>query len=363
MPRQRPRKAFRLIAIIVMVAWQLHPGGRAHAQEHFSLYADVLFYGDNTEFRNPFREGETIFGAAARGGLALELGPGVELSLGAFGNMRFGSEDSFEQVRPVISLAMKRRRSEFLFGTLRTPYAARVPGPDRAGPHGLLPPIQRETLAFDRPYEAGLQWLFTGAAWQHDLWLNWQRLNTEEHRERFDAGANVRWRAASRVHLPFQFHLVHEGGQLFASGVVADSFAGAAGVELGGTLRGTAGALELFGLASRYVPDREAPERSRSGAAFLGRGSVERGGWRAHLLFFRGDDFIKDEGDPNYLSIRRNGTRYRGIRDYAETGVTRTFALAKAVTLEVSARLHRVERNYEYSYRVLASAAARKAIR
>ena len=138
----------------------------------------MIFYGDNTEFRNPFSEGETIFGTAARGEARIELGNGVRLAAGVFTNQRFGSDSAFELVRPVLALSVRGRRSTFIFGTLDTPRAGTPPGPDRTGPHGLLPPIQRERLAFDRPYEAGLQWLFHGARLEHDLWLQWQRLNT-----------------------------------------------------------------------------------------------------------------------------------------------------------------------------------------
>jgi hypothetical protein len=74
---------------------------------------------------------------------------------------------------------------------------------------------------------------------------------------------------------------------------------------------------------------------------------------------WRGDDFVKDEGDPNYLSVRRDGSRYRGVRDYAETGITRSFAPASGVRLEASARVHRVERHYEYSYRIIAVTAVK----
>jgi hypothetical protein len=82
-----------------------------------------------------------------------------------------------------------------------------------------------------------------------------------------------------------------------------------------------------------------------------------------HLIAWRGDDFIKDEGDPNYMSMRRDGTRYRGVRDYAEAGVTRTFPLAAATLIETSLRFHRVERHYEYSYRVLAVATVRARVK
>ncbi len=54
--------------------------------------------------------------------------------------------------------------------------------------------------------------------------------------------------------------------------------------------------------------------------------------------------------------MRRDDTYYRGTRDYAETGPTRTFKPAPGVIVEAGARLHRVERHYEYSFRILARA-------
>lgn len=319
-----------------------------------TLKGDALLYGDNTEFRNPFREGETIFGAAPRVALAFTLGGRADVELGAAANHLFGGDDAFESVRPVVALTVRGRRSAFTFGTLPLPRIDPAAGPDHGGPHGLLPPLQRETLSFTRPYEAGMEWTFAGGRLRHDLWINWQRVNTAAHRERFDAGGLVELRLSPRVAIPLQLHVEHEGGQLFASGAVRDSAAAAGGVAL----KGPAWALdeasiEAFALVSRHVPDRSTPQRTRNGAGVFTRASAVRGGWRAHILFWRGDDFVKDEGDPNYQSVRRDGSRYRGIRDYAEAGVTRAFRPAPGVMVAVSARLHRVERHYEYSYRVL----------
>lgn len=324
------------------------------AQEHIALASSFLFYGDNTEFRNPFREGETIFGAAIRLAARADVGARVSVALGVFANQRFGGEDAFEEVKPLVALAIRGRRSYFVMGTLPGPGSAMAIGPDRHGPHGLLPPLQRETLAFDRPYEAGLQWTFGGRRVRHDLWLNWQQVNTAQHRERFDTGVAAELRAIGPVLVPFQVHVVHEGGQLFASGPVADSAAAATGliVRRKGLSSRTV-ALEIYGVAGRHVPDRGAPRRSRNGAGLFARASVTQLGWRGHLIVWRGNDFVKDEGDANYLSVRRNGTRYRGIRDYAESGLTRTLRLSEAARVEVSARLHRVEKHFEYSYRVI----------
>ena len=65
------------------------------------------------------------------------------------------------------------------------------------------------------------------------------------------------------------------------------------------------------------------------------------------------------EGDPNYLSVRMNGSYFRNLRDYGEVGFTRLFPLAPQSWLEASVRGHRVERHYDYSFRILAVAKLR----
>ena len=324
-------------------------GSAAHAQERVTLRSDVLLYGDNTEFRNPFREGETLFGAAARVFVETALGEKASLSLGGFGNQRFGSEQAFDLARPVIALTIHGRRSSFIFGTLPALQADGPMGPDRGGTHALLPPLQRETLAFDRPYEAGMQWDLRTDRLRYSLWLEWQRVQTGEHRERFDGGANAEITLARHVALPIQLHIVHEGGQLFSAGTVNDSAAMALGVRLHASFA----SLEVYGAGARLVPDREHPDLDQSGPGFFARGAYERAGWRGHLIVWRGRHFIKDEGDPNYQSLRRNGSRYGGTRDYSELGVARRVTLAPGAVFEVSGRFHRIERYYEYSYRVL----------
>jgi hypothetical protein len=350
--RHRTRASVRRQAVLLLCAALLP--SNASAQEQLTIRSDFLFYGDNTEFRNPFREGETIFGAAVRVTAEIALNDRITLSAGGFANQRFGSEAAFEQARPVLSLTIRGRRSAFIFGTL-PPLTSDFPaGPDRNGPHVLLPPLQRETLAFDRPYETGLAWTVSGSNLQHYFWLAWQRLNTHEHRERFDGGTNTTYRVSDHVTLPLQLHVVHEGGQLHQSGAVADSAAIAAGVIVGGTIaRQYAATLEVFGLGSRHVPDRSRPSLSRDGVALFGRAAAERAGWRGHVIFWRGRNFIKDEGDLNYQSITRSDVRYRGTRDYSEAGLTRRFTLARAAVLDVAGRLHRVEGRYEYSFRIL----------
>ena len=66
----------------------------AAAQQQTTLLADLTIYGDNTEFFNPFRDGETLLGAAGTLGVDFELTDRATLRGGLFLNHRYGSPDS-----------------------------------------------------------------------------------------------------------------------------------------------------------------------------------------------------------------------------------------------------------------------------
>ncbi len=336
--------------LILLLLW---PAPSAHAQT-YTAAADFLFYGDNTEFVNPFRKGDTLLGVSGRVFLDVSLNEAVKIRGGFFGSGRFASHDGLDSYEPLIALEVARGPSRFIFGSLDTVQTRHdVAGPDQETLHGLLPPVQRETLTFSRGQEMGLQWLVAAPRLDHDVWINWQRLNTLNHRERFDAGYRARAGLTSRIQLHGQWHIVHEGGQRFDSGAVSDSQAGALGVEWTRAFGRRRVTLDGHAVATRYGPDRERPALTEAGLGLFARGAVNQGPWRTHLVVWRGRDTIKAEGDGNYLALRTNGTRFPKVRDYAELGLTRIFAPAPGVHLLAAVRLHRVESQYEYSYRIV----------
>ena len=330
--------------------------GSATAQDRIAFVVDMTFYGDNTEFFNPWREGETLLGTEGRLFLDVDLNEHVTLRGGLFGDHRFGDDDNFQIVRPVLALHVKNDVTRFIIGSIESGTRQVGLGPDQLGPHGLLPPVQRESLAFSRPDEAGLQWTFDTARFEQDAWVNWQRLNTEQNRELFDAGVRGRLGVGPGlpVWLSYQFHVVHQGGQLFDSGPVGDSWAGGPGliVELPAGVfdRQTA---EAHGVVSRDVPDRAARDSAETGLGVFTRYAAEKAGWRAHLIAWRARDFVKMEGDENYGSLREDG-RLTSLRHYFEAGLTRTYYPTEEVGLEISARVHRVDTYHNYSFRILA---------
>ena len=358
----RPPRVFQrggVLAILIAGCLSLARGA-AGQDVDYSLDATVTFYGDNTEFFNPFRDGETTIGTHVFLVGEARTSERFAIRAGVFGNQRFGSQHAFEEVRPVFTLAVGGARSRLLLGTIQTVRRAQGIGPDRSGPHALLPPLQVETLAFTRPWEAGVQWLVNTPRVTHESWVHWQRAATSHQRERIDAGAVSRFRVHRAITIGGDFFIVHEGGQLTSNGHVGDSMAGSMGGEVGGP----AGALdklslEAFIIASRFDPDRADDARTRAGLATFLRVAAEKDRWRAHAIVFRGDDFLAAEGDANYLSQRMDGTYFRNLRDYGEVGFTRLFPLAPESWLEASVRGHRVEHHYDYSFRVLAVAKLR----
>ena len=338
------------IAILLWLAWL--PAAHATAQT-YTLGADLLFFGDNTEFTNPFRSGDTTFGVSGHVFIEVTLNDAVSVRGGLFGLGQFGAHEFLDHAEPAIALEIARGPSRFVFGSLRTVTTAQdVAGPDNETLHRLLPPVQRETLTFTRGQEMGLQWLVTADRLDHDAWINWQRLNTDDHRERFDAGYRASLGLSGAFRLLGQWHLVHEGGQRFDSGAVRDSQAVALGLGWSGQAGASRVSLESHVVLTEEVPDR-AVSSGEVGIGSFTRAAVEHGPWRSHLIVWRGRDVLKEEGDPNYLSRRADGSLFRKVRDYAELGLTRHFRPAPGVHVFAAFRMHRSESHYEYSYRIV----------
>ena len=336
-----------LIVGLAQPAWAQVPS--------LNLKTSLVFYGDDTEFSNPFRTGETILGTYGVAFLEVGVNERFKIRAGGFGNWRFGSSEPIDQGRPVLALVAGSPRSYFVLGTLETMRHLDGRGPDRTGPHGLLPPMQREVLSFQRAYEAGMQWIVDTPRYSHDGWINWQRINTSDRREVFDVGYASLTRLRPEFAIRGDIHVVHAGGQNGGGNEpVADSVAAAAGVEAGAPVgRVKRMSLELIALGSRTVFDRTQPDLTRGGFATFLRYALDWELWRVHLILWRANGFVKAEGDPLYQAIRHDGSRYEGIRDYAETGITRRFKLAPDTVIETSLRFHRTEDNYEFSFRVL----------
>ncbi|HPC83613.1 MAG TPA: hypothetical protein P5234_09595 [Thermoanaerobaculaceae bacterium] len=305
---------------------------------------DFTFYGDNTEFFNSYRTGETLLGASVRTALAFELGPRTEALAGVFCDIRSGSEQGAREVKPVLSLRWRGETSTAVMGTLLTEHR-----------HRILEPLRTTSFDITRQVEQGLQWIEQRQRWQGEAYINWQRLNTPRSREIFDYGLVVEGRPAAWLGLEAQLHGLHHGGQLHQAGAVSNNTVWAAGARA----RHRLGASLAFSLAAFRLASAGKVDPFVDGPTITGRGTYVRAGaelervGEAFVIVWRGRDFISHEGDRHYGSIGRDGSFARSHRAYEELGFVHRRRVAERVDVSLEARLHRVDGDFDYSYRIL----------
>ncbi|HEX3235869.1 MAG TPA: hypothetical protein VHR41_16865 [Gemmatimonadales bacterium] len=341
------------VALACLVA-----GPRTAIAQAFAWKSGVIFYGDNTEFFNPYRTGQTILGAQLETYLSAVLGPRTEIILGAYGNHLSGRSDFLDTVKPLLGFRYRTKSSLGVLGTLVTE--------DR---HGYLEPLEVSTLEFTRPVEYGLQWREDQHSFGGEIFIDWQHLNTRDSREVFDYGLLLHARPTSYLTLEFQGHGLHHGGQLYTAGVpVTNNEVAAGGVRVHGGLP-VAGASELavFLLGSHGNIEAFPPAgRPDHGHGTYVRGSIAPHGW-AELFTIQwwGRDFLSDEGDNSYGSTGSDPAYYRSSRRYQEYGIARRTTIESAITLDTELRFHRFDdlnsialghSKWEYSYRLVVRA-------
>jgi hypothetical protein len=324
-----------------------------------SWRSSATLYGDNSEFFNPYREGETILGGQFTSALVVKPAAKYAVHAGVFGDVRWGSTEFLDQVKPVLSFRYSTPTSLAVLGTLET-----------VRRHGLLDPLAVSTLELTRPVEYGLQWIERRSTWDLDTFINWQAVNTSEQREMFDYGAVVRIRPIRQAVVEGQFHWVHRGGQLSNGGgvPVANNVTRALGVTLSERIRGLgSGSVAAFRLWSSGVfdPDPAAHRPDRGHGTLVRLGLSPGAGLEVFGVRWWGRDFLSQEGDRHYNSAGLNPGFYRSRRKYVELGIARRGRLEGGVELDAEFRFHRIDTessiairgiDWEYSYRLVVRA-------
>jgi hypothetical protein len=249
-------------------------------------------------------EGQTFFGEH----LALEAihqeGNFLFYRFGVLGTHLYGDEKNFHKVRPLVSIAYivpkeasstwednffsEKKGKEYKFYLI---FGSIINGPRNK----FIEPLYDDSLFYYRPVEEGLAIGQSGTLGSYDAWINWQRLNTPFHRERFDIGIVSKLKKRG-FHWDFQFHYVHEGGQLYHPGPVKDNFGVASGPEL---VLGRA-RFRVSGCYSYDIPDRGKPETFSEGWGIESSIIFKVKKMQVFLEHWIGKDFRTAEGDPFY---------------------------------------------------------------
>ncbi len=315
----------------------------------------VTVYGDNTEFFTPYREGETILGGQFTSAVTVKPAPQYAVQAGVFGDVRWGSAEFLDRVRPVLAFRYQTAHSLGIVGTLET-----------SRRHGFLDALAVSTLELTRPIEYGLQWVERRRRWDAEVFINWQALNTPTQREVFDFGWVLRVRPIRQISVETQLHGLHHGGQLFNAGVpVTNNQGSGVGITLSDTIPKLGfGSVQVYRLTSSGNIDPTAPpsQPTRGRGTLVRVGLAPSAGVELFGIYWKGKDFLSQEGDDNYNSVGKEFGFYRTNRKYLEIGVLRRGYLKGGVELDAEFRFHRVDdepsiaiqgTSWEYSYRLV----------
>ncbi|MFZ5624495.1 MAG: hypothetical protein ACOY71_08695 [Gemmatimonadota bacterium] len=313
------------------------------------------FYGDNTEFFTPYRLGETLLGANFSSALSFRPAPRHEVLAGVFGDFRSGDTTSFlTSVRPVLSYRFRTTHSTGVLGTLIT---------ERR--HGYLEPLEVMQLDITRPIEYGGQWIERRKHLDGEVYFNWQALNTAATREVIDYGWLLTAKPLPWLHIDWQAHGLHRGGQLFDAGEpVRNNFANGLGLRLQTRVplvdSASVWAYRFWssGNANRAIPDSLA----RLGRGTYLRAGIQSHGFQVYFIWWKGKDYLANEGDNNYNSVGHDAAFYRSDRRYLELAVLKRIVTRQGIGTDLELRLHKIDNEgsvalrgskIEYSYRVV----------
>jgi len=316
-------------------------GGLAQAGD-IDLMNQFTFYGDNTEFFEPFRVRETILGQQFKSYLDGAVGDHTFLWGGIFADHR-SAQDTATEVQPILSFIYRTDESEGVLGTIQ-PVAR----------HGLIEPMEVTTLELTRPIEYGLQWIQKDSFLHMDAFLDWQQLLSPADREVFDYGGSAILPLDDLFAFEAQIHGYHIGGAMYG-GLVRNNLAGGIGLkiqihprELGKTY------LEVYALGSKDTNRPLYPGPTLGSGLYTKLSFSPDNAWEFFGLSWFGQDYMSEEGDSNYNSLGADGVYYKSSRTYEELGIRRFVQIESGVTFDFELRSHWIEDAWANSFRIVA---------
>ena len=288
----------------------------------FNLYTSSYAYnGENTQWEET-RTTLTYFENFTEASFKIKFNELIDVDLGLAVLLPFTFEFP-DNVRffPIVTSRIGNDAVQLRIGTLKGGH--NLPAPIRDPLMDMTPVVRStidNTLIKDGPetykyndkfthgyyeYGASFEWFKGGRG---EIYMNWQMLHTERHRERFDVGLTYALDFVSPIFTPYiGIHYWHNGGHEFPLVVntttgertpaITENYTGAIGIN--------SKWLSILYLASYNIPDRDNNVTQFGHGLYL-RGTIPVKNWFEiePLMFVSGwylnhdHRFISVEGDP-----------------------------------------------------------------
>lgn len=310
----------RLLAVIFLSLSILSWGASAYAIEmpevDFQVFTSGYAYNSENTHWEQTRTTLTYFENFTEAVFKIKFNEYIDLTLGASILLPFTFEFPDEvRVFPVVTSRIGNKDVSLRIGTLtgghNLPATIRDPLMDmtpvvRATNTNILIPNSTETYKYGDKmthgyyeYGASLEWFKGGRG---EVYMNWQMLHTERHRERFDVGFNYSLDFVSDIFTPYvALHYWHNGGHEYplpaGTPAITENYVGGIGIN--------SKYLTILYMASYNFVDRDNKPAVFGHGLYL-RGTIPVKNWFEiePLVFVSGwylnhdHQFISVEGDP-----------------------------------------------------------------
>ncbi len=336
----------RFLLIITLILTIFTNKAFAAPEVDFELYTSSYAYnGENTQWKDT-RTTLTYFENFTEAAFKIIFNDLIDVRLGASLLIPFTFEFP-DQVRvfPIVTSRIGNENVQLRLGTLKGGH--NLPGPIRDPLMDMTPVVRStsdNTLIKDGPetyiykdklthgyYEYGgsFEWFKGGKG---EIYMNWQMLHTERHRERFDVGLTYALDFVSNIFTPYMaVHYWHNGGHEFplvVSGkektpAITENYVGAVGIH--------SDYLSILYLASYNIVDRDNNDTQFGHSLFL-RGNIPVKDWFQiePIVFVSGwyldhnHKFISVEADPFYR-----------VPFYAGINIRKQFVFDNGISLDL----------------------------
>lgn len=338
------------IKILFLIVFTLGGGNLLYAapEVDFNLYTSSYAYnGENTQWEET-RTTLTYFENFTEAAFKITFNEYIDVDLGAAILIPFTFEfPDNVRVFPIVTSRIGNDAVQLRIGTLKGGH--NLPAPIRDPLMDMTPVVRstvNNTLIKDGPetykyndklthgyyeYGASFEWFKGGRG---EIYMNWQILNTERHRERFDVGFTYALDFVSPIFTPYiGLHYWHNGGHEYplvvnvttgeATPSITENYTGAIGIN--------SKYLSILYLASYNIPDRD-NNITQFGHGIYLRGTIPVKNWFEiePLVFVSGwylnnnHRFISVEGDPFFR-----------VPFYAGLNVKKEFVFSNGISLSL----------------------------
>jgi len=296
--------------------------------ETITFNLEPHFFMDNTEYVDPYVKSEMLMGTSLKSFFTFRQTKNLTLNLGVYGIFFYGEEEFLSDVKPLASYIYNLEDVfSFTIGYL-----------NNENRHNMLEALQKEQLEYTRQIDYGFQTLLMSKYSRLDLWLNWNLLNTPEHKEYLDLGTNL-YVYVSNFIFNAQIYWSHHGGTLYDVGIMQNNYSMALGLENYYALKNRV--FNKIGYKAYFLGDLYEPgfEPSSRGYGIFGELYFYVLSFKLYLDYWYGNNFITEEGNPLY---RHDELVIWGVRNESK--------ISNITDLIVELRFHYINDTNVFSY-------------